>query len=102
MGKRCARVTARESLLMKTLHNKGDGVGKIADRPCRFKDTVHKHVFRRNARHTAVMGRPKEIDNKLFVKIMAKYEAMLSKAYKGKGPKEVTVRMLHAQEGDGI
>jgi hypothetical protein len=95
MGKQFKRVAAHEQTLMQTLHQEGVGVGKIATRLRRSKDTVSKHIFKKHRRGgPPVTGRPKDIDDKCFDKILSKYDTMLSKASLKSGPKEVTVAML--------
>ena len=95
MGKQFNRVAAHEVNLMQSLHKEGVGVGKIASRLRRSKDTVSQHIFKKHRRGgPASLGRPKDIDDKLFEKILSKYDAMLSKASRGSGPKEVTVAMV--------
>ena len=71
----------------------GLGLGKIALRLRRSKQTVSEHVFAKNT-VPKVMGRPCDIDDKLFTKILAKYEVMLAKLSRASGPKEVTIKML--------
>ena len=95
MGKKFNRVPKQEHELMRTLHDEGLGLGKIATRLHRSKDTVSQHVFGRLPRGGApTMGQPQKIDQKLFTRLLAKYDSMLSKASRSGGPKEVTVKMF--------
>ena len=92
-------VSEAERKLMKRLHDSGSGVGKIAKQLGRSKDTVHKHVFAKNAKKaTKPKGRPVA-----YCRTPAGFAAM-ERVYKkllraSKGKTEVTPQMLKDHMG---
>ena len=89
-------VSARESTIMKSLHNDGYGVKKIAAIVKRSTDTVSKHVFKRNTKNTArPKGRPSVVSETVFKRLHRVYQKLLNEAH----PREVTIAMLKEKAG---
>ena len=93
------QVAETERRLMKQLHDSGDGVGKIAKKLGRSKDTVYKHVFATNAKKATVKkGRPTAYCRtpKGFLAMKRVYDRLLRQS---QGKSEVTPQMVKERGG---
>lgn len=84
-----------EGELMKTLHEDGMGVKKIAAALGRSTDAISKHVFKKNRKRTKSVGRPCLLPESKFNMILKAYHKLL-REQKGK---EVTVNMVRKSLG---